>query len=235
MLFTTIYAQDYLDINFFIEPQFEHEKINMVNFLTKNIKNDSIRQINAFAGKILAKPQSDSLTVNFINALLPEIISPVDFKFTVIDLQTPLLISNIESDSISIIKTKIVEADSFKLGLFSIYTPDFAVKNNIADNAKLSTNIFQIAKEQSEYLSAKTDFVIMLSNTGKYIDNDIVHDLNINCVISFDYQKKTNGTLSNGKTKFFSILTKNGYYGKLRVSYNNGEISENWIPTEFHY
>lgn len=231
---TPIFAQDYLDINFFIEPKFEHEKINMVNFLTKNIRNDSIRQVNAFAGKILAEPQSDSLLISFINSLAPEIISPVDFRFEEKDLHVPLLITNIESDSIPTVKTKIIEVDSFKVGIFSVYTPDFSVKNKIADHAELDTNIFQIAKEYSEFLSAKTDLVIMLSNVGKYIDGDIVKGSEIDCVVSFDYQKKRNTTFSND-SKFYSILTNKGFYGKLRVFYNNAKISFNWIPTKFSY
>ena len=62
-----LFAEDYLDINFFIEPRFERDQINMVNFLVKNIRNDSIRQVNAFAGRILTEPQSDSLAAIFIN------------------------------------------------------------------------------------------------------------------------------------------------------------------------
>ena len=80
-VFGSIFAEDYIDINFFIEPRFEHDQINMVNFLVKNIRNDSIRQVNAFAGRILAEPQSDSLITVFISALEPEIISPVDYYF----------------------------------------------------------------------------------------------------------------------------------------------------------
>lgn len=235
LLLSSLCAEDYLDINFFIEPKFEHDKLNMVNFLTKNIRNDSIRQVNAFAGRILSEPQSDSLTVLFINSLKPEIISPVDFLFSHTNLDCELLISNIVSDSIPIIKNKIIKSDSFKVGLFSIYTPDFTVKNNIANHAKLNTEIFKIAKEQAKYLSSETDYVIMLSNVSKYIDNDIVKELSIDAVVSFDYQKKRNELLSNRSTYFYSILTNNGAYGKLRLRYKNGEILENWTTVKFDY
>ncbi|NQT65552.1 MAG: hypothetical protein HQ554_05180, partial [FCB group bacterium] len=118
LIFSSLTAEDYLDINFFIEPQFEHDQINMVNFLVKNIRNDSIRQENVFAGRLLAEPQSDSLIVEFINTLKPEIMSPVDYFFYVKELKSDLLISNIESDSIPIIKNKIIKCDSFKVGVF---------------------------------------------------------------------------------------------------------------------
>ena len=229
----SLFAEDYLDINFFIEPRFDHDQINMVNFLVKNIKNDSIRQVNAFAGRILAEPQSDSLTAMFINALEPEIISPVDYFFYDKSINHNLLISNIESDSIPIIKNIIIKCDSFRVGIFSIYTPDFVVKNKIADHAKLDTKVFEIAKKQAKYLAKKTDYVIMLSNVAKYIDNDIVKNLGIDSVVSFDYQKKRNELLSNRVTNFYSILTKNGNYGKLRLEYHNGKIKGKWKEIEF--
>jgi len=226
-------AEDYLDINFFIEPRFEHEQINMVNFLIKNIRNDSIRQVNAFAGRILAEPQSDSLIVEFINALQPEIVSPVDYLFNNIAIESDLLISNIESDFVPIIKNKIIKCDSFKVGIFAIYTPDFTVKNKLASHVKLHTKVFDIAEKQTKYLAKKTDFVIMLSNVSKYIDNDIVKGLNIDAVVSFDYQKKRNELLANQNTNFYSILTKNGKYGKLRLKYNKGKVHESWEEIEF--
>ena len=229
----SLFAEDYLDINFFIEPRFDHSQINMVNFLVKNIRNDSIRQVNAFAGRLLEEPQSDSLTAIFINTLSPEIISPVDYFFYDKSINHNLLISNIESDSIPIIKNKIIKCDSFRVGIFSIYTPDFVVKNKIASHVKLDTKVFEIAKKQAEYLAKKTDYVIMFSNVTKYIDNDIVKNLGIDAVVSFDYQKKRNELLSNRITNFYSILTKNGNYGKLRLKYNKGKIQGKWKELEF--
>lgn len=229
----SLFAEDYLDINFFIEPRFEHDQINMVNFLVKNIRNDSIRQVNAFAGRLLEYPQSDSLTAMFINALEPEIISPVDYFFYDKSINHNLLISNIESDSIPIIKNKIIQCDSFKVGIFSLYTPDFVVKNKIADHVRLDTKVFEIAKKQAKFLEKKTDYVIMLSNLTKYIDNDIVKDIEVDAVVSFDYQKKRNELLSNRNTNFYSILTKNGNYGKLRLTYHNGKVRGKWKEIEF--
>ena len=228
-----LFAEDYLDINFFIEPRFERDQINMVNFLVKNIRNDSIRQVNAFAGRILTEPQSDSLAAIFINTIKPEIVSPTDYFFYDKSINHNLLISNIESDSIPIIKNIIIKCDSFKVGVFAIYTPDFMVRNNIADHAKMDTDIFIIAQEQAKYLAQKADYVIMLSNVSKYIDNNIVKNLEVDAVVSFDYQKKSNGLLSNRFTNFYSILTKHGNYGKLRLEYHNGKIQEKWEKVEF--
>ena len=233
ILLGSLFAEDYLDINFFIEPRFEHNQINMVNFLVKNIRNDSIRQVNAFAGRLLVEPQSDSLIAIFINALEPEIVSPIDYFFFEKAIESELLISNIESDSIPIIKNKIIKCDSFKVGIFSIYTPDFVVKNTIAGHAKLDTKVFEIAKEQVKLLAKKTDFVIMLSSLSKYIDNDIVKNLEVDAVVSFDYQKKRNELLSNRSTNFYSILTKHGNYGKLRLLYHKGKIQGKWKEIEF--
>lgn len=226
-------AEDYLDLNFFIEPKFEHIEMNMVNFLVKNIQNDSIRQENIFAGKILAPPQSDSLTVYFLNKVQPFSVSPVDYLFFEKNVGFKLLISNIESDSIPIIKNMVIETDSFKVGIFSIYTPDFVVKNKIADHAIFDFNVFDIASQQANLLAKHTDYVIMLSNLSKYIDSDIIKKLPVDAVISFDYQKKNNGLLSNHLTMFYSVLTNQGNYGKLRLTYRNGKIRESWREIEF--
>jgi len=234
IILSSLAAEDYLDINFFIDPQFEHSQVNMINFLVKNIRNDTVRQVNAFAGRLLKEPQSDSLTVYFINTLKPEIVSPEDYYFFDKTIDNDLLISNIESDSIHIIKNKIIVCDSFKVGIFSIYTPDFTVKNNTAEHAKLYTDVFGIAKEQVLFLAPKTDYIIMLSNLSKYIDNDIVKNLDVDAVVSFDYQKKKNESLSNLITKFYSILTGDGSYGKLHLKYQNGKIRERWEKVNFN-
>ena len=233
-IFVLLPAEDYLDLNFFIEPKFEFKYTNFINFLIKNIRNDSIRQVNIFAGRILEKPQSDSLTVEFLNTIKPSLTSPVDYLFYEKNLNFKLLISNIESDSIPIIKNEIIRTDSMKVGIFAIYTPDFVVKNNIADHAKFDFDVFDIAKEQAEYLTKKTDYVIMLSNLSNYIDNDIVQDIPVDVVVSFDYQKKSNELFSNLLTMFYSILTNQGYYGKLRLVYMNGRIRESWKEIEFN-
>ena len=229
----TALAEDYLDLNFFIEPKFEHKEMNMVNFLMKNIQNDSIRQENIFAGKIFAPPQSDSLTVEFLNMIKPDLTSPVDYLFYEKNVDFKLLISNIESDSIPIIKNAVIKADSFKVGIFSIYTPDFVVKNKIADHTRFDFDVFDIARKQANLLAKHTDYVIMLSNMSKYIDNDIVKKLPVDAVVSFDYQKKNNELLSNHLTMFYSVLTNQGNYGKLRLTYRNGKIRENWREIEF--
>ena len=226
-------GEDYLDLNFFIEPKFEHIEINMVNFLVKNIQNDSIRQENIFAGKILAPPQSDSITVAFLNMIKPDLTSSVDYLFCEKNIDFQLLISNIESDSIPIIKNAVIETDSFKVGIFSIYTPDFVVKNKIANHAVFNFDIFDITMQQANLLAKKTDYVIMLSNMSKYIDSDIVKELPVDVVVSFDYQKKNNELLANHLTMFYSVLTNQGNYGKLRLIYKNGKIREYWQEIEF--
>ncbi|MCF7858661.1 MAG: hypothetical protein K9N07_04975 [Candidatus Cloacimonetes bacterium] len=233
VLVRCLIAVEYLELNFFIEPQFEHEQMNMTNFLVKNIRNDSIRQVNVFAGRLLSTPQSDSLTAFFINTIKPDIVSPVDYYFFDRSLQVDLLISNIESDSIAIIKNQIIHCDSFKVGIFSLYSPDFSVRNVVSKHAKLKTDIFKIAKDQVQYLAGETDYIIMLSSLSKYIDNDIVNNLDVDAVVSFDYQQKSNEILSNLLTKFFSVITKNGNYGKLRLEFKNGRVREKWEEVEF--
>jgi hypothetical protein len=226
-------GEDYLDLNFFIEPEFDLVEMNMVNFLVKNIRNDSIQQFNVFAGQILESAQNDSLTLQFLNLIEPDLVCPTDYLFYERNVDFKLLNSNIVSDSVSILDRYIVETDSISVGFIAAYSPDWAVKNDLASHAKIQFNIFEIVKNIAEDLASRTDYIILLSNMSKYIDADIIRGLPIDVVVSFDYQKKNNQKMNQGKSSFYSILTNRGEFGKLRLSYVNGKFFRDWEEVEF--
>ena len=226
-------AEDYIDLNFFIEPRFEIEDMNMVNFLIKNIQNDSIQQVNIFGGRILEKSATDSMIIEFLNAVQPDLTSPVDYLFSQEFIDFNLLASNIKSDSIPIIENQIFVTDSIKVGIFSIYTPDFSVKKDLPEYIDFGFEIPTVIEEQVQRLSKQADVVIMFSNLGKYIDADMMKKYEINAIVSFDYQKKRNELLSNRKTRWYSILTNKGKYGKLRITYANGKHTVSWQEIKF--
>ena len=80
----------------------------------------------------------------------------------------------------------------------------------------------------SKNLQKKTDFIILLSNLSKYIDDDLVEYLPIDVVISFDYQAKKNELLSNKRTFWYGIKTFKNKFGRLHLSYKSGKISYKW-------
>lgn len=233
IVFNNLIAEDYIDLNFFVEPKFDPVEMNMVNFLMKNIRNDSIRQFNVFAGRILKSAQNDSLTLQFLNLIKPDLACPTDYLFYDKNVNFNLLNSNVVSDSVPILDRYIVKTDSITVGFISVYTPDWVVKNEIASHAEFIFYIFDIVKEIAADLATQTDYIILLSSLTKYIDTDLIHTLPIDVVVSFDYQKKENEKLNRGKSSFYSILTNKGKYGKLRLTYKNEKVSHTWKEEEF--
>lgn len=224
---TFLAADDYIELNFFIQPEFSIAEMNLVNFFLKNIRSDSLPQQNILAGKLLQKQRSDSTTADFIKLIEPDLIAPTDFFFSETDLQIKIFAANIKSDSLFFIPHKIISTDSMKIGIFAIYTPDFTVKNKLPDHIKFEFDVFNVARSQFEMLKNNVDYLIMLSNLGKYIDREITRQYPVDAVVSFDYKKKANGWLNNG-TRFYSIITSSGNYGKLRLRFHQGKITEYW-------
>ncbi|RLC48792.1 MAG: hypothetical protein DRI23_10120 [Candidatus Cloacimonadota bacterium] len=233
MIFGIIAAEDYIDLNFFVEPRYEYENKNMINFLIKNIQADSIRQVNVFGGRILEDAASDSMIVDFLNTVEPDLVSPTDYLFSNQIIDFNLLASNIKSDSIPTIENQIFFSDSIKVGLFALYTPDFTVKNDLPEHVHFDFEIPEVIESQIKRLAKHTDVIVMFSNLSKFIDADLMKKYEIDAIVSFDYQKKRNELLANHKTMRYSVLTNQGKYGKLRIKYSNGEFSTSWQEIEF--
>ncbi len=233
LVFAGLCCEELLELNFFIEPEFDPIEANFVNFLLRNIKNDSIPQFNIFAGDIIKNSVPDSIVSQFLNFVQPDLAAPIDFLFNDYNIDFSLLMSNVKCDSVAILDRFIIEADSMKIGIFSIYTPDWTVKNNLPEFVEFDFEVFNLSKQIASELAAEADFVIMLSNLSKYIDADLIRSLPIDAAVSFDYQKTQNQKMNNGKTSYFSILTNQGKYGKLRLKYFNDRISYEWQEKDF--
>lgn len=227
-----LFGTEMLDFNFFVDPQFNYDDSNIINFKIKNLQNDSIPQTNFLAGDILKGSNSDSLIINFLNIISPDFALPTDYYFSIQQLNFPILSANLANDSLNIITNKIIRSDSITVGVFGIYSPDFVVKNKI--NAKLNFEVFSLVEHYSKALAKEVDIVILVSALAKYIDRDIVKDLPVDIVVSFDYMKKSHEKF-HSKTDFYSVLSKNGKFGKLRLTYENGEISNKWIVEKLDF
>jgi hypothetical protein len=223
-------AADYIDINLFVDPKFEVEELNLVNFQLKNLaSNDSIIQKTFLSGDIFRQPVSDSLFIASLNLLEPDFVLPTDFTFSGKNQKFSILGTNLKSDSLKIVTNTIIRSDSISVGVFSIYSPDFAVKNKL--QAQVDFKTFDLIKQYSQALAEEVDVVILLSSLGKYIDRQAVKNLPIDFVLSFDYMKKR-AELMNGQTNFYSLISSDGSFGKLRLKYEFGEISHRWQAEE---
>ncbi len=235
-----------IDINFF----------NEISLSQKIIKNDSIftdlkfnlnsaisdtittNEISIFTGKILKKNNvvNDSLIIETLENLPVTFSCPTDYFFDYFPEITnfKLLSSNIypERKNSFLVKNSIIEMDSIRLGFFSIYTPDFTVKNEINQSMNMEFDIFTIAEKQVQLLSPKCDLVIMLTSVPKFIVKDICSKYQIDAVLSFDY-KKTYHEFWNNKTDFCSVISSKGKFGQLRIKKANGKITKKWKLKKF--
>lgn len=232
---SNLLAVNRIDFNFFVHPRFQTEYYDEINFsIFQATQNDSISQYNIFAGKILNRRDDDSTTVHFLNSVNCDFACPTDYYFSQIDFNPrfDIIAANISHNFHFLKSNKIINADSFRVGIFSIYTPDFTVRNDIDSAVTLDFDIQSVIQREVKSLSKQTDVIIMFSNLSKYIDKDLVKDTEIDAVISFDYQKKKNKTFWN-RTEFFSLLSSDKKFGKLRLTYESGNIELEWLTKGF--
>jgi len=229
-----IFAEEIIELNFFNQPKFDFFDFDTIENKINTVFDDSI-STNIFCGKILDEAESDIFVLAFLNAVGCDVAIPTDYQFRSVNrnLNFQLLASNVKSDSLIITEEIIVSTDSLRVGIFSLVSPDFLVKNDIDPNLKFDYDIFEVAERKANELAEKTDFVIMLSNMTRYIDNDITRDLPVDFVFSFDYQIKEEGLLKNGSTYFTSLDSGKGIFGKLRLRFHNNEILYSWEELEF--
>lgn len=233
LIMTTLFAVPLVDLNFFIEPQFEQDFD--VELITQSTLNDTIPQINIAAGRIFSESVSDSLYLFKLDLMEIDYASPVGFKFgyDTLEFETEIISANVISDSLAYQRSIIIPLDGYTIGFTSIYTPDYAVKFPIDEKSEFRFDIFDIASKQSQYLSHFADLVIMLSNVGLYIDRDLVQGLPVDVMLSFDYQTYNNRILNSGRTSYYSIRSDTGNFGKLRIFRKEDELHYEWSVHQF--
>lgn len=229
----TLFAAVLVDLNFFVEPQFETDFD--FEIIKHKAANDTIPQINIAAGRIFAQTTPDSLLLHNLELMGIDYASPVGFMFGYDPalFATQIISANVVSDSATFQRSIVIPQDGYTVGITSIYTPDYAVKFPIDELAEFRFDIFDIAKKQTQYLSHFTDFVILLSNAGLYIDRDLVEGLPVDVMVSFDYQTYNQRILNSGRTNYFSIRSDSGEFGKLRIFQRENELRFEWSEHQF--
>jgi hypothetical protein len=224
------YAES-VHLHFIIEPKFNLEAAETISqSLKKHTENDSIKTRDFLCGEILSKEYSDRELVDFINLLACDFVAPTDYHFTENKRikNSKFLSSNLQSSGLKLNQYELILSDSLKIGIITVNSPDQIVKNKISENVILNYDFFEITTDLAKALKKKTNFIILLSNLSKDIDEDLVKDSNIDVVISFDYQSRPNGKLSNNKTYWYSTKAHRGSIGTLQIEYKNGKVIYQW-------
>lgn len=211
-------------------PEFRQMSADSLN---KQIsRTDSVLQINFLTGNLFKENPGDSTLAVYYDSLDFHYFMPTDYSFNyqADSLYFQILASNIKADSVRVLENLVVNADSMQIGIFSIYTPDYMVLNPVNSNVDFDYDAFEVARKQAQELQ-DCDIIIMFSNLSKYIDSDIVQNLPVDGVISFDYRERRDELLMNGRTYFYSA--NGNEIGQFTLIYKNGKITKKWREIEF--
>jgi hypothetical protein len=229
---TYIQADNEISINFFIHPQFSVQAISETSIQIQESAGDSCLSVNVFAGDIFYEAVTDSLFLEYLGKMPGLLYSPDDFlhnhgkKYP----SFGMLASNISSDSVTTVKKFKLSSDSLKVGIFSIYTPDLAVKKNFAEGVVLHTDVFAIAREQVDKLKESgCDHIIMLTSLSRFVVNSLVKVVPVNTVVSFDYQREKDGKIRGAiETEYYYVNSSEREYGRLKVKKRGEAVISEW-------
>lgn len=224
-----------IELFFWNEPKFRFDDYQSLSKVMQQLEADTLDSYLFFTGRILKKYEGDIFPLAFLQMIGCDYASPTDYFYhsSPPSLNFRLLAANLDSDSLDIAKQVIIATDSLRIGIFSLYTPDFVVKNQLAPSARLDMDVFAIARERATALSRSCDLVIMISNLSKSIDEDITREIPVDIVFSSDYQKQPNGYLSNKSTRFYSLLSHQGVCGRLKLERKQGKVVSSWQELKF--
>jgi hypothetical protein len=225
-------AANEISLNFFIHPQFEVNDLEALASELRQATMDSCMSLNIYAGEIILPAANDSLIMQYLHNLPGILFSPNDFLHHH-KLRFPsfgLLAANIASDSVTTLKKFTIKNDSIRIGIFTIYTPDLAVKKQFAPGVNFDANVFKIAKEQAHLLrEAGCDHIILLTSLSRAVIYHLQKEIDLDSIISFDYITEKNSPLELSEgTKYYSFSSKNGKFGRLKISLENTEIKTDW-------
>ncbi|MDP8220488.1 MAG: hypothetical protein P9X26_04030 [Candidatus Stygibacter frigidus] len=224
-------SADEINLNFFIHPQFTIKNLDAVDQLQQATM-DSCMSINVYAGELFKPVLADSLVLKYMSELPGMLFSPNDFlhyhkdKFPTFGL----LAANIESDSVTTLKKFVIKVDTLRIGIFSIYTPDWAVKNQLAEGVNVRADVLAVAREQVNKLRAEgCDQIIMLTSLSKFVVSHLVEEIAIDAVINFDYKNTKNVMLGEQEqTGYYYINSESGKFGRLKIKSTGNEITKDW-------
>ncbi len=157
--------------------------------------------LKIFSGKIKIGNESinDSLQKEIMSLMNADWYIPDGYKFT--EGSAEILASNIGEGNA---EKCIYESNDLKIGVFSLYSPDYPVRNNIPDSTKFKYNLDDIMKEYILELSAETDYILLCTSIPKKIIKNLVKGLPVDFVYSTDYKKYTEDVL-NDQTYFMAV------------------------------
>ncbi|MCF7912116.1 MAG: hypothetical protein K9M99_06290 [Candidatus Cloacimonetes bacterium] len=223
---------DEISLNFFIHPQFEVEDIAGLAAQLQEATMDSVMSINIYAGEIFKPAMADSVILYYLGRLPGMLFSPNDFLHYHQEKYPSfgLLAANIESDSVTTLKKFVITVDTLKVGIFSIYTPDWFVKQQYAEGVSLRADVFTVARKQVEKLKAAgCDQIVMLTSLSKYVVDSMASEIDVDSIINFDYAKTKNTMMGKDKqTGYYFVNSEKGNFGRLKITFTAGRISTEW-------
>ncbi|MDD3052420.1 MAG: hypothetical protein PHR06_14935, partial [Candidatus Cloacimonetes bacterium] len=177
--------------------------------------------------------RNDSIVVSIIERVKPDYLIPTDYSFAAFNPNTKILVSNITNEAEGqLIHKTIIKTDSIKIGVFTMFTPDFPIKNRLSPDAKFKYKTRQMISKISQELAEESDFVILISSLAKSLDRDIISGLPINAVISIDYSKTRDSRINQDKTLHYSLAGDKPVMGILEFTGRSDSLKVDWTRKE---
>ncbi len=242
LLAINLNAQNNINLNFFVNPDFAYNSIaddslckNLDSLVTKTLKDtlDSANY-NFVLGKFFRSiPDSlnrDSVFVNKVNNLdFIDYITPTDFHYTSRFASGKLFASNLMDTTKTNYPKQIVtiEADSFRVDVISLYSPDFTITANLDSTIAFAYSQKIILKKLFSNISKDSDMIIVLTSYPKFICKRIFpKDRRIRYIINFD-SKKYRDFKFRKRVLFKSVRFRKSI-GQIHLSYKNKRLYSDW-------
>jgi hypothetical protein len=223
---------DEISINFFIHPQFEVDAMDVLAGQLQEVTIDSVMSINVYAGEIFRPALADSAILDNLGRLPGMLFSPNDFLHHYQERfpSFGLLAANIESDSVTTLKKFVIKVDTLKVGIFSIYTPDWFVKQNYAEGVEIKADVFAVAKQQVSKLKASgCQYIVMVTSLSKYVVNSMAMEIGVDSIINFDYARTKNTLMGKDKQiGYYFLNSEKGDFGRLAIRSADDGIKTEW-------
>jgi len=169
-------------------------------------------------GDVVSQNNSKATSKGILKQIDPDVLIPTDFDFYRHSFGEKILASNIIcKDSLGLIPEFIIRKDSISVGIFSVYTPDYLVKEKNLPDISMDYRIKKMIRDKAESLSKTCNKIILFSFLSQIIDQEMVKDTPIDAVVSLDYFKAKDTQVNNGKTKYFSFPGKTSQKATISV------------------
>jgi|GEM_PF-3422683 len=131
----------------------------------------------------LSPTAADSLVVHALRSLGCTCAAPTDYRRYLRFNRAPAL--NISTPWAT--GATILQDDSLRVAVATVYTPDFPVRCALGPQARFSYDVAAVLRDSLAPLHRRADAVVLLTDLPRHVLEALLPGLPVNAVVSFDY------------------------------------------------